>query len=144
MRARDEKGRFKASKVSSRFDTERITSKKYLSGGYYEIFRGGQTRPEEGDNIVVACRIFLPCREGSMALVREIVFKDRCHVINSPLSEAWGLYDSEHKMRTREKYFTGEKWKQAFKEAEEYAAEELRKLDELIEKRHQALIDAEI
>ena len=141
---RDEKGRFATIKVAKKsFDIERIVSKKFLSGGHYEVVRGGQERPQDSDNVLAICRVYLPLNKDRMTVKKEIAFGKRCFVFDEPVGELWGNYDSKTDMRFSEKIFTSEKWNQAFDKAAKYAAKELKKLDDLIKRRKKALEDAE-
>ena len=121
---------------------EKVKSKKYLSGGYYEIKRNGQEQPDAGDNIMVTATIFLPSDgPGPVHLRSDLRYGNRCEVAGEALYYFWG--ESVEGYRIRTKTFTSEKWLDAFQKASDYCDEELLKLDQMITARADALTNAE-
>ncbi len=114
------------------------------SKGYFSIIRKGQDEISKSDLIVVEARIFLPADDDFYLLNNVQVF-NRCLIFNENLNGRWGnreeaIPNFRYKMKT----FKSEKWKDAFKQAEEYCHNEIMKLENMLIERAKALLDAEI
>lgn len=112
-----------------------------------EIRRRYQQLADEGDLVECQVALYLPTQGnvpgGYISLDSRIRFGERVHVFCDRLDGMWGEWQNQQPFRYKTASFVAETWKQAFADAEAYAREELQKLIDALEKRRQALIDAE-
>jgi len=110
------------------------------------IKHNGQIKPKEGDDILILCTILLPFNEDDWFLNKELEFGARLKIADNYLFESWGryrYYNNENlKGRYVEKEFTGNKWNEVEIKAEVWAVNEVQKLIDLLEERHNVLLNA--
>jgi len=116
-----------------------------LSGGITviaEIRRDGQQLPHEGNNIVVAARLYLPALQDDIR--EDIVFKDKLSILGEDLQKNWGFRDEKKpNFSFREEKIVESTWGEGFRKAEALLFVEIRKLNDTLESRAKALRDAE-
>lgn len=105
------------------------------------IERVGQEPANQSDLVKVRGTIFLPKENNTSYLPDSINFHCRVSILQESLHFSWGNSVDGH--RKKEFTISQKKWTQAFSEAEERIKVELQKLIDALNKRHQALLDAE-
>jgi len=131
---------------------DRVVSTPTSFEGFFEVSRVGQETSDQGDQIVVRARIFLPAdeREDSYytnyLVRRHLCFGSRLKIGGEYLTPHWGKEITDkngHRWHYREDYFRGTKWSDAFARAQAWAEGELNKLSEALAARAKALEIAE-
>ena len=121
-----------------------VSTKKLLSGGFYEVERFGQQLVCEGDDVEVRVTVYLPCDDRG-ELRSDLRFEARLLLIGEYLGSSWGVY--EHDVNTDHRFkrlvFSAKKWASAFENATTAGDELLDRLEIMLDDRAQALIDAE-
>ena len=107
----------------------------------YEIERNGQELPTKGNKVVVKATLLLDSAKDT-SLSDNICFG--IDVFGEGLHSYWGRglslnYDDRSKTKT----FSGIRFRELFREAEEFCLSEISKINEALEVRHQALLDAD-
>ena len=112
---------------------------KKFEVGSYQIVRKGQQAPEVGDEVCVVAKITLPAGEDK-GLDESIMFENRLEVCRFPLISCWGKFSpksNSREMTTRE--FAATTWREAERQADEYAVAELEGLRAAVEIRREAM-----
>ncbi len=103
------------------------------------VKRDRQEDPKYGDGVVVCGIIGILSDSGEIP--KEIRFCSRVEILGEAFYTIWGIQAGEY--REISAYFTAKTWKEAFVDAQVKLENEISKLVDVIEKRKQALIDAE-
>ena len=142
---RNEKGQFCPEKAEKFSITKKSGEVELLhTNGLvarYEVERSGQESPAKGNKVVVSATLTLS-GSNDTSLSDEICFG--IEVFGERLHSYWGrgrgLTNND---RSKTKTFSGVRFREIFREAEEYCLSEISKINELLEVRHQALLDAD-
>ncbi len=111
----------------------------------FEIKRIGQKLPAFSDNVEVQVSLYLPHLNDT--LHPDIEFGYNIKIFNEDLIKRWGEIhrnknnDTVSRMKTEK--FDAVTWAEAFDRAEKYVLSEIKKITVRLEKRKQALVEAE-
>ena len=145
MQRRNEKGQFCPCKAEKFSITKKSGEVELLhTNGLvarYEVERSGQELPTKSNKVVVKATLLLDSAKDT-SLSDEICFG--FDVFGESLYSYWGRGLSlTNDDRAKTKTFSGVRFRELFREAEEYCLSEIRKINEALEVRHQALLDAD-
>ena len=142
---RNEKGQFCPEKKAEKFSITKKCGEVELlhTNGLvarYEIERSGQESPAKGNKVVVSATLTL---SGSYDTSPSDEICLGIKVFGEGLYPYWGRELTNNDDRSKTKTFSGVRFRELFREAEEYCLSEIRKINEALEVRHQALLDAD-
>ena len=110
------------------------------------IKREGQVAASKSDNVKVMCKLYLPSTEeaghNSSSLQKKIEFDNRLILFGGSLYSLWGEYRKGGNYRYKKLSFSGDSFSKLFEEAKKYAFSEVKKINNLLDARRQAYLDA--
>jgi len=107
------------------------------------IEHDGQDVPCRSDQVKTIAKILLPCkRESHYNIDPEIIFGDRLSIAGENLYCGWGSKRCDNYKEITKEFF-GNCWSEIDVAAEIWAENEIGKLVDILEKRYQALLDAD-
>ena len=112
------------------------------------IKRDGQEDAKKGNRVRVRCSLYLPSSKNkglvSTVLNKKIEFgvRARVEVFGMYLYSVWGDQSPNGNFRYKNMFFTGTSFPALFEEAKKYAFSEIKKLNNLLDARRQAYLDA--
>jgi len=128
-------------KFAGKFEPKEIDYQLPISSAKILIEKIRQNEPGIDDNLVVSGRILLPTN-GKKRLIEEFQFGGRLSICEDILHPSWGQYDGKRKMRYMKISATGTTCKEAVKNLEKVAFEELEKLRNMLKERKEVLENA--
>ena len=105
-----------------------------------KIIRYGQEDPAISNKVVVQAFLYLPVI--NFGIPPEIQFGEKVQVFEERLGENWGKLFDHETLRVSGIEFAGTSFPALFEEARNYAFGEIAKINNLLDVRHQALVDA--
>jgi len=105
-----------------------------------EIVKYGQEEPAVSNKVVVQALLYLPVRWEF--LIPEIQFGEKVQVFGERLGKNWGNVLVEDKLRVAHHEFAGTSFPALFEKARNYAFGEIAKINNMLDVRHQAYLEA--
>ena len=145
IRNRDGRGRFTATKP----ETEKVEKAEYTCplniendevNALVKIVRYGQEDPAVSNKIIVKALLYLPVKK--FGIPPEITFGEKAEVFGKRLGRNWGKLVDHDTFRVLSIEFAGISFPALFEEAKEYAFDEIAKINNLLDVRRQAYLDA--
>ncbi len=146
---RDEKGRFTVAKIAEKIaeKEEHVFNIPHVDANVIVIIeKNGQRKPAVSDEVVTRLEIQLPVNpKDTYSLHPSIRFCRRVKILDSILEFNWGCRSrcpSKGTCRYKATSIYSTTWKKGFDEARKLAFEEVQRLLDACEARHQALTNA--
>ena len=155
---RDSRGRFTATKsetkpkkiekkmknINKKIEKVEYTIPLNVEGGemfaIVEITRYGQEEAAVSNKVVVQALLYLPVKK--FGIPPEITFGEKAEVFGKRLGRNWGKLVDHDTFRVLSIEFAGISFPALFEEAKEYAFDEIAKINNLLDVRRQAYLDA--
>ena len=141
---RDEKGRFIFAPKSEKIEKAEYTCPLNIENdevnAKIKIIRYGQEDPAVSNKIIVKALLYLPVKK--FGIPPEITFGEKVLLFGERLSENWGKLVDHDTLRVSGIEFLGTSFPALFEEARNYAFCEIAKINNMLDVRHQAFLDA--
>ena len=141
---RDEKGRFIFAPKSEKIEKAEYTCPLNIENdevnAKIKIIRYGQEDPAVSNKIIVKALLYLPVKK--FGIPPEITFGEKAEVFGKRLGRNWGKLVDHDTFRVLSIEFAGISFPALFEETKEYAFDEIAKINNLLDVRRQAYLDA--